>query len=297
MNTRRRLASISLFTVDAASGGFIAPFTHAKAGQKWNFELPRVKSINVSGHKFGLVYAGVGWIIWRDESQLPKYLIFELHYLGGTEESYGLNFSRPGAQIIAQYYNLLHLGFTGYRAIMENALSNARLLSKALESTGWYRCVSDIHRPKGVHDFKGGEIAPTKDGETSADYNAGLPVVAFTLSDDFKKKYPHVKQVSVSNLLRAKEYIVPNYPLPPDEDKTEILRVVVRESMSMDLLDRLITDICAVTETIMNSDQADLQAWQPFTSPEKTHGSQGLPHHQRHKAKRPMAEGVHRAVC
>lgn len=128
--------------VDAASGGFIAPFTHAKAGFKWNFELPRVKSINTSGHKFGLVYAGVGWIIWRDEGQLPKHLIFELHYLGGTEESYTLNFSRPGAQVIAQYYNLIHLGFTGYRDIMENTLANARLLSRALEQTGWYRCVS-----------------------------------------------------------------------------------------------------------------------------------------------------------
>lgn len=105
--------------VDAASGGFIAPFTHAHAGgPKWDFSLPRVKSINTSGHKFGLVYAGVGWIIWRDESYLPKHLIFELHYLGGTEESYTLNFSRPGAQIIAQYYNLIHLGFTGYRDIM-----------------------------------------------------------------------------------------------------------------------------------------------------------------------------------
>jgi glutamate decarboxylase len=124
-------------------GAFIAPFTHAGVGEgkKWNFELPRVKSINVSGHKFGLVYAGVGWIIWRDESYLPKHLIFELHYLGGTEESFTLNFSRPGAQIIAQYYNLIRLGFTGYRAIMENALHNARLLSKALEATTWYRCV------------------------------------------------------------------------------------------------------------------------------------------------------------
>ena len=87
-----------------------------------NFELPRVKSINTSGHKFGLVYAGVGWIIWRDEAYLPKHLIFELHYLGGTEESYTLNFSRPGAQIIAQYYMLIHLGFEGFRAIMENCM-------------------------------------------------------------------------------------------------------------------------------------------------------------------------------
>ncbi|KAH9864830.1 hypothetical protein IAQ61_008775 [Plenodomus lingam] len=135
--------------VDGASGAFIAPFTHAKAGKKWNFEPPRVKSINVSGHKFGLVYGGVGWIIWRDESYRPKHLVFELHYLGGTEDSYKLNFSRLGAQIIAQYYNLIHLGFSGYRNIMGNTLANARLLSRALEYTGWYRCVSDIHRKKG----------------------------------------------------------------------------------------------------------------------------------------------------
>ena len=89
-------------------------------------------------------------------------------------------------------------------------IANARLLSKSLEATGWYRCVSDIHRPKGQHEYKKGEIAPTKDGETSADYNAGLPVVAFCLTDEFKAKYPHVKQASVSNLLRAKQYIIPS---------------------------------------------------------------------------------------
>ena len=112
-----------------------------------SFELPRVKSINTSGHKFGLVCAGVGWIIWRDESYLPKDLIFELHYLGGTEQSYTLNFSRPGAQVIVQYYNLIHLGFNGYREVMENCLANARLLSKSLEATGWFTCLSSIHRP------------------------------------------------------------------------------------------------------------------------------------------------------
>jgi glutamate decarboxylase len=155
------------------------------------------------------VYAGVGWIIWRDESYLPKHLIFELHYLGGTEESFTLNFSRPGAQIIAQYYNLIHLGFNGYRGIMENTLANARLLSRALETTGWYRCVSDIHRKKGDHKFEQGK-PQYEDGDTSADYNAGLPVVAFTFSDDVKKNYPHIKQVAVSNLLRAKQYIIPS---------------------------------------------------------------------------------------
>lgn len=190
-----------------------------------NFELPRVKSINTSGHKFGLVYAGLGWIIWRDQSLLPKYLIFELHYLGGTEESYTLNFSRPGAQVIAQYYNLIHLGFNGFRSIMENALSNARLLSKTLEATGWYVCVSDIHRKKGEHQFKGTkEVVFGKEDETSADYNAGLPVVAFRFSDDFKKEYPHVKQQSVSTLLRVKQYIIPSklFAVPWDPNLSEL---------------------------------------------------------------------------
>jgi glutamate decarboxylase len=198
--------------VDGASGAFIAPFTHAQAGFKWNFELPRVKSINTSGHKYGLLYAGVGWIIWRDEKMLPKHLVFELHYLGGTEESYTLNFSRPGAQIIGQYYNLMHLGFNGFRSIMENSLANARLLSRALERTGWYRCISDIHRKKGdfYYNQKNAMDSPYIEGETSDHYNPGLPVVAFTLTDEFKEKYPHVKQAAVSNLLRAKQYIIPS---------------------------------------------------------------------------------------
>lgn len=182
---------------------------------------------------------------------------------------------------------------------MENALSNARLLSKSLESTGWYRCVSNIHRPVGQHDYQKGEIAPTKEGETSADYNAGLSVFAFCLTDEFKQKYPHVKQESVSKLLRAKQYIIPNYPLPSNENTIEILRVVVRESMSLDLLDRLITDICTITEHIMNTDAVDLQACQPVdASTEKKHSSRGFHSHERHKSRRPMmSEGVHWAVC
>ncbi|KAI9647934.1 glutamate decarboxylase gad1 [Ciborinia camelliae] len=292
--------------VDAASGGFVAPFTHAQAGgSKWNFELPRVKSINTSGHKFGLVYAGVGWIIWRDESYLPKHLVFELHYLGGTEESYTLNFSRPGAQVIAQYYNLIHLGFKGYRQIMENCMSNARVLSKSLEATGWYTCVSDIHRPKGEHTFSGLNAAIFhKEGETSADYNAGLPVVAFRFSDEFQKEFPHLQQETISNLLRAKQYIIPNYPLPPREETTEILRVVVRESMSFDLLDRLISDICSTTQSLIESDVQDLRLLgkhlsKGHASAEKQYGTVGLRHGKGlgKGGKNPLSEGVHRAVC
>ncbi|KAI5925808.1 pyridoxal phosphate-dependent transferase [Camillea tinctor] len=294
--------------VDAASGGFVAPFTYAQVGgPKWNFELPRVKSINTSGHKFGLVYAGVGWIVWRDESYLPQDLIFELHYLGGTEKSFTLNFSRPGAQIVVQYYNLLHLGFNGYREIMENCLSNARLLSKSLEATGWYTCVSDIHRRKSA---AAGVISDTKqaltgaEDETSADYIAGLPVVSFRFCDEFKKEFPHLEQESVSLLMRARQWIIPNYALPPNEDKTEILRVVVRENMSFDILDRLISDIVSVTQTLIDNDKVDLSVLKT----QRPVGASGPADNLKQEAKKRalealdshtprLADGIHRSVC
>lgn len=162
--------------------------------------------------------------------------------------------------------------------------------------------MSDIHRPKGVHKLQdSSSITFGKENETSADYNAGLPVVAFHLSSTFKKDYPHVKQETISTLLRAKQYIIPNYPLPPTAEKTEILRVVVRESLSLDLLDQLITDIISVTEQLMSSAPIDLTPFQPGKTAvgklEKEFLSGGLPYHERHKAKRPMRHGVHRTVC
>lgn len=185
---------------------------------------------------------------------------------------------------------------------MENCLTNARLLSKSLEATGWYTCVSDIHRKKGEHAFKGvKEAVFGKADETSADYNAGLPVVAFRFSDEFKKEFPHIKQDAVSNLLRAKQYIIPNYPLPPNEEKTEIMRVVVRESMSFDLLDRLITDICAATSILMETSPGDLGFVQGGydTSAEKQLSSKGKQAEkgQGKGGEKPMSDGIHRAVC
>jgi len=107
-----------------------------------------------SGHKFGLSYVGVGWVVWRDKKHLPKDLIFELHYLGSVEYSFSLNFSRPAAPIIAQYFNFLHLGFEGYRSVGLADMKNARLLSRALERTGYYTVISDIHQAVGVRDDK-----------------------------------------------------------------------------------------------------------------------------------------------
>ncbi len=209
---------------------------------------------------------------------------------------------------------------------MENCLTNARLLSKAIEASGWYICISDVHRKKGEHNFKGTKaVVFSAEDETSADYNAGLPVVAFRLSDEFKKDFPHVKQESVSTLMRVKQYIIPSkqpsaiplarlyswfrmltmlllsldYPLPPTAQATEILRVVVRESMSLDLLDRLITDLFAVTQQLMTTNAVDLAAFQPGGSNtvEKEHSITGAEHTKKHKAYRPKSHGVHRGVC
>lgn len=248
-----------------------------------------------------------------------------------------VNFSRPGGQVIAQYYNLIHLGFNGYREVMENCLSNARLLSKALEDTGFYTCLSDIHRPEPANsaagavaervkeavtsaassavsgDDKGkqaetsGASAPHVGEDTSANYAAGLPVVAFRFTDEFKKEYPHLKQETVSLMLRAKQWIIPNYALPPNENKIEILRVVVRENMSFDLLDRLIGDIVEATEQLMTDDKVDLSILQKQKrtrpderkKPKEKQGTEmqkaaGAPVAAEAKS---MAEGIHRTVC
>jgi len=250
--------------VDGASGAFVAPFATPKL--EWDFKLPRVVSINTSGHKFGLAYVGVGWVIWRDKKHLPKDLIFELHYLGSVEYSFSLNFSRPAAPIIAQYFNFLHLGFEGYRAVAIDDFKNARLLSRALEKSGYYYVLSDIHRPlEGV--IPTAKEAVGYDQEHVENYIPGLPVVAFRFSDDFQKKYPDIQQKWIQTLLRAKGWIVPNYELAPDLEKVEILRVVVRENMSEALIDKLVCDLIEITEDLTKRD-----------SP--THSLDILGHHQ-----------------
>lgn len=239
--------------VDAASGGFVAPFAYPK--YKWAFDLPRVVSINTSGHKFGLVYAGLGWIIWRSEEMLPKELIFELHYLGSVEYSYTLNFSRSAAPIIGQFFNFLNLGFDGYRRVILSDLRNARLLSRALERSGYFVCLSEIHRPLGTTKGIAETLTEAVKGYDEDDaeyYERGLPVVSFRFSDKFREEYPNVRQVWVQNLLRAKQWIVPNYALPPDEDTVEILRIVVRESMSADLVEKVVVDILQITESLIS---------------------------------------------
>ncbi|KAH9310219.1 hypothetical protein KI387_038130, partial [Taxus chinensis] len=140
--------------VDAASGGFIAPFLYPNL--EWDFRLALVRSINVSGHKYGLVYAGVGWVIWRSKQDLPDELIFHINYLGTDQPTFTLNFSKGANQIIAQYYQLIRLGFEGYKMIMENCRLNAKALREALIGTGRFNILSK---------------------------DVGVPVVAFSLKD------------------------------------------------------------------------------------------------------------------
>lgn len=234
--------------VDGASGAFVAPFVYPDL--VWDFRLPRVVSINASGHKFGLTYVGCGWIVWRDHAHLPKELVFELHYLGSVEYSFSLNFSRPAHPIINQYYNFVQLGFEGYRQIALGDLSNARILSRALEKSGYYKVLSDIHRKKVDMNKPRGQVLGDQNAKFE-EYVMGLPVVTFCWSEDFKKKHPGLKQKWVQVLLRAQGWIVPNYELPPDLEDTQILRVVVRESFSAELVDRLFTAIINVTESLM----------------------------------------------
>ncbi|KAF8336574.1 pyridoxal phosphate-dependent transferase [Cantharellus anzutake] len=244
--------SIPSMVLDAASGGFVAPFVYP--GYKWGFDVPRVHSINTSGHKFGLTYVGLGWILWKDESLLHKDLIFELHYLGSTEQSYTLNFSRPSAPIL------------------EADLANARLLSRALEESGWYKCLSNIHIPYKKSSITGaigsviGDPSGRVDEDKAAFYQRGLPVVAFRFSDEFKQNYPHVQQSWIQNLLRQKQWIVPNYNMPPNVEKVEVLRIVVRESMNPDIIERVAADILEITEQLTKTDSGVFQMQLAFSS-------------------------------
>ncbi|KAJ7349472.1 glutamate decarboxylase [Mycena albidolilacea] len=237
--------------VDGASGGFVAPFATPKL--LWDFQIPRVVSINTSGHKFGLAYVGVGWVIWRDKQHLPKDLIFELHYLGSVEYSFSLNFSRPAAPIIAQYFNFVALGFEGFRSIALNDLKNARLLSRALENSKYYTVLSDIHRFDPARSL-GATVKAVVDENDVESYVPGLPVVAFRFSDEVKQQYPEIQQKWIQTLLRAKGWIVPNYELAPALEATEILRVVVRENMSELLIERLVNDLMEITEDLIKRD-------------------------------------------
>jgi glutamate decarboxylase len=196
--------------VDGASGAFVAPFVDPQL--RWDFQLPRVCSINASGHKYGLVYPGVGWIVWRDSEALPEDLIFWVNYLGDNMPTFALNFSRPGAQVVAQYYNFLRLGFEGYRAIQAYARDVATRLSSNIADLGPFELLT-----------RGDE----------------LPVFAFKVRDDID----NYSAFDVSSALRERGWQVPAYTFPKNRTDLAALRVVVRRGFSHDLADLLISDL------------------------------------------------------
>jgi glutamate decarboxylase len=196
--------------VDAASGGFVAPFLDPEL--VWDFRLPRVQSINASGHKYGLVYPGVGWAVWRDKAALPEDLVFHVDYLGGQMPTFALNFSRGGAPVVAQYYSLIRLGHDGYRRVQQASRDTAMWLAGAIGELGPYRLLS-----------RGAE----------------LPVFAFTLKGDVDG----FDVYDVSEALRTRGWIVPAYRMPPAIDDLAVLRICVRNGFSRDLASLLLADL------------------------------------------------------
>ncbi|MGB9680114.1 MAG: glutamate decarboxylase [Minisyncoccia bacterium] len=206
--------------VDAASGGFIAPFLNEDL--IWDFRLPRVHSINASGHKYGLVYPGLGWVVWRDSSVLPEDLIFRVSYLGGDMPTFTLNFSRPGAQVLLQYYNFLRLGREGYYKVQKASRDVAHYLSKEIEKMGMFTLFSD---------------------------GTDIPVLSWRLKEDYTDKW---NLYNLSEKLRERGWQIPAYPLPKSMEDVIIMRIVVRNGLSIDLAHLLIDDIKRSVEYLNN---------------------------------------------
>src|SRR3954453_1411098 len=196
--------------VDGASGGMVAPFVDPDL--QWDFRLPRVASINTSGHKYGLVYPGVGWVLWRDAGALPEELIFKANFLGGEMPTLALNFSRPGGQVVAQYYTFLRLGRGCFRQVQQECRDVATYMSAQMGGLGPFRLLT-----------KGDE----------------LPVFAFTLHDDVT----NYSVFDVTAALRERGWQVPAYTFPADREDLAALRIVVRNGTGREMADLLLDDL------------------------------------------------------
>jgi len=204
--------------VDAASGGFVWPFIYPHS--EWDFRLEQVRSINVSGHKFGLVYPGIGWLIFREKDDLAKDLVFEENYLGKTDATFTLNFSTGSAMVLAQYYNFVRLGREGYKYVIGIMEQNARNLAEQLEAQGNFEL-----------------IEPDEEQ---------LPLVAFRLAGE--KPYD---EFDVAWQLSAERgWMVPAYTLPPNAQDVKVLRALVKETLSRAQVDRLASDIAEACATL-----------------------------------------------
>ena len=199
--------------VDAASGGFILPFVSPDT--KWDFRLKWVKSISTSGHKFGLVYPGLGWVVWRDKSYLPKEMAFSVNYLGANITQVGLNFSRPAAQVLGQYYNFIRLGREGYTSVQRNSMEIAKYCH---ERIGKMSCFENYAK-EGVN-----------------------PLFVWSLNDDYNAK-AKLTLYDLQAALQQSGWMVPAYTLPKSIDDIVVMRIVIRQGMSRDMADMLLKDI------------------------------------------------------
>lgn len=196
--------------VDAASGGFYTPFMFPELA--WDFRLENVISINASGHKYGLVYPGIGWVLWKDQSYLPQELIFEVDYLGGSMPTIALNFSRSASQIIGQYYKFLRLGMEGYRRIHQKTRNVAAFLAENIKETGMFELLHE---------------------------GTDLPVVCYSLTGDAGRGWT---LYDLSDRLLMHGWQVPTYPLPADLQKIVIQRIVCRADLNYDMAELFIRD-------------------------------------------------------
>jgi glutamate decarboxylase len=201
--------------VDGASGAFLAPF--AFPDLLWDFRLPRVKSINASGHKFGLAPLGVGWALWREKEDLPKELIFEVNYLGGNMPTFALNFSRPGGEIICQYYNFLRLGKEGYRAIQNECYAFGRYLADKIAAFGPFKIIYD--------------------GE------GGIPGLCWQLKDPATSNFTLYQY---ADALRERGWLVPAYSMPPNREDLVIQRILIRHGFTQIMADNLLEEMQSV---------------------------------------------------
>ncbi|MDF2806356.1 MAG: glutamate decarboxylase [Cellulosimicrobium sp.] len=202
--------------VDGASGAMIAPFLQPEI--EWDFRLERVHSISTSGHKYGLVYPGVGWVVWRTLDALPEELVFRVSYLGGDMPTLALNFSRPGAQVLLQYYQFLRLGREGYTAIQQECQDVAKYLAHGIEALGAFELWND---------------------------GSDIPVFAWRLKPGHTENWD---LYHLSDRLRMKGWLVPAYPMPDNLADLTVQRIVVRNGVSRDLADDLLEDIRVETE-------------------------------------------------
>ena len=227
--------------VDAASGGFILPFINPE--HKWDFRLKWVKSISTSGHKYGLVYPGLGWVVWRDKSYLPDEMSFSVNYLGAEVTQVGLNFSRPAAQILGQYYNFLRLGWEGYHAIQRNAMDIATYCH---ERIGKMECF-EVYNDEVVN-----------------------PLFIWSLSEEYERKAKWTLY-DLQAKLQESGWMVPAYTMPKDIEDMVVMRIVVRQGMSRDMADMLLKDIENAVAELDKLKHPTLSR-EKYTRQEKQHG-------------------------